>query len=420
MDVTESADWTDGSGVPVSRTADLSQEVFAQFPFGLVVLDRSEGWLVWNAAARTLLGGPGMDDVTTCCPLVGCRRPGSALEHACLAELAEVASGPLPEVRIDLPDGRADAAWVTAAPLDPDGSKIIMQVRPGERNDRRRRTHPHWTSGPRLHVSTLGGTSVECGEGPITGEWLRHRHGQILKYLVCERGRVVPAEEIASAIWPDEGHERVLSTLRHYIHVLRETLEPGRAKRSESLFIRARKGGYCLDPDRVVVDADLFEERVRPGIDAFHEGDLPVASAELEAALEIYGGDFLADERYSEWVFAERERLQGLAGQACRILAELALREEDLDGAAAYIDRLVEIDYFDPDVQRALLALCIKRGRRSEAVRRYQAMRARIRREFGEEPTFTLSDVSQGLERPLQLMPQGAARASPRSFTISS
>lgn len=46
------------------------------------------------------------------------------------------------------------------------------------------------------------------------------------------------------------------------------------------------------------------------------------------------------------------------------------------------------------DVQRRLLAVCLKRGRRSEAVRRYKSLRVHMLHTFGEEPGFSLADLA--------------------------
>ena len=48
---------------------------------------------------------------------------------------------------------------------------------------------------------------------------------------------------------------------------------------------------------------------------------------------------------------------------------------------------------YDSDVQRQYIELCLDRGRRTEAIRRYELFRRRLVREFGDEPDFKLDDL---------------------------
>ena len=68
----------------------------------------------------------------------------------------------------------------------------------------------------------------------------------------------------------------------------------------------------------------------------------------------------------------------------------------DLDGAVPLVDRLADLQPYDMGVHRRRIGLSLMRGRRSDAVRQYEALRVRMERVFQERPTFALSDVSPG------------------------
>lgn len=382
---------------------DLLTDVFHGLPSGILVIDRRKRLLAANQAANQLLDVRMPLAAAGCCGIFGCGEPGTPLENACLTELAVGAGGALPEVRIDLPDeSRTGALWVTASPLGRDGSYIVVQIRQGERGDRRRRTEPHWVGERRLSIDVLGRMNVKSAEGSIGGSWLDQRPGQLLKYLVTQRDRAVPVEQIAATLWPGSGVE-ALNTVRHYIHVLREKLEPGRPKRSESSFVAATPSGYRIDPVRVEIDAELFEQRVRTGVAAYVAGEEGTAACSLQEALTLYRGDFLSDDPYAEWALSERDRLRTLAGRACRTLVEYCGHIDDLETAAEYGGRLAELEPFDIEVARAVLSIALRRGRRSEAVRRYGTMRQRMLREFGEDLPFDLAQLSRDLDQALKL-----------------
>ena len=374
----------------------LTDEVFDRYPYGILVVEGPGRIIAANAAARHLLGGGArLDDGTdrVACDLLGCERPGTPLEGACLFDRVREAAGPLPEVCVDLaPGGAADAAWITAAPLTDDRDRIVVQVRPGLAGDRRRRSDPDWARGPRLRIVSLGRTRVETRDGDLTGSWLEHRAGQVLKLLVTERSRSLFADEIADTLWPDASL-RSLQGVRYYVHALRGYLEPARPPRQTSAFVVHARGGYALDLRHLEIDADEFERDVRAGLASMDAGDASRAREHLENALALYRGDFLADEPYAEWAADERDRLRQLAGRALRALADADEATGDLDGATENLERLVTMEPYDLDVHRRLLALCLRRGRRTDAVRRYAALRRRMLSVFGEDLDFTLADL---------------------------
>ncbi len=345
-------------------------------PEAALVLDAERRLLAANGAARVLLGRRAQPG-TRCCAVLGCR-PG-----ACLSAQALAGDGAQQQVQLD--DGAA--AWVS--PVTTAAGQVVVTLhRLAGPAGLAREELP-----PRLIVRALGRTSIECGGDASAEEWLDHRPGQVLKYLVCERGRVVPLEELIEAFWPNAGRAGA-SNVRQAIHTLRDRLEPDRPRGRASGYVVARGGGYELAPGRVAIDADDFEARARAGLDALQQGDAERADAELTAAAGAYGGNFLADEPYAEWALAERERLRDLAAQVLRGLAALKRAAGDDDAAAEHLQRLVELEPLDLEAQRELLALMVRRGRHSEALRRYELVRRRYKRTFGTEPSFTLADLT--------------------------
>lgn len=380
-------------GVLTSEARSLSAAVFEHHPYGLVVVDEQGNVTSANPAAIEMGWRSGEAAPPTACHEVfACRRPDGPCHRGCLAQRAAQTGETLPEIRIDTLSGSPlSAVWVTATPL-PLGSGVLLHLRPGDARDRRRRSDPHWIEGPELTIKALGRIRVDSREGPLGGNWLQQRPGQILKYLVCERDRVVQAEEIAEALWPFSGRQ-ALSSVRHFIHGLRDKLEPGRPPRADSRFIVTVRGGYAINRRHVRVDADVFTQAVRDGLSAADRGEVDVATELLELAMSLYRGDLLEDEPYAEWVMAERDRLRGMATDSLRRLVDLALERADHTAASKHLDRLAEFEPFDSDVHRQLFAVLLATGRRSEAMRRFSTFRARLRREFQSEPDFTLADL---------------------------
>jgi DNA-binding SARP family transcriptional activator len=361
------------------------REVFDALPAPALVLDRDGALMAFNPAAQVLLG-PGVHFGERCCLFLGCRPPGEGPGAGCVSELAQNGDGALAERQIVLHDGAT--AWLSAARVGAEGHVVVMLQRLAGPAGRPREDLP-----PRLRVHALGRTRLETDAEVVTDEWLSHRPGQLFKYLVCERGRVVTLEEILEVFWPTAGRAGA-ANVRQAIHTLRDRLEPDRPKGKPSGYVVARTGGYELTPGRVWIDADDFEAHARAGLEALQHGAPERADASLTAAAQAYGGEFLADEPYAEWALAERERLRELAAQVLRGLAGLKETVGDEEAAGEHLQRLAELEPLDLQAQRDLIALMLRRGRHSEALRRYELVRRRYRRAFGTEPGFTLAQLT--------------------------
>jgi DNA-binding SARP family transcriptional activator len=359
------------------------QEAFESLSLAVIVVDGGGGILARNARAGELFG-PAVDDpAARCCDLLGCGRgPGtSSLAYGCITAAVLERGRPLSGL-VGL-EGE-QRATIAATPL---GVGVMLQIRPAADESGRRDEVP-----PPLRIATLGGLALERGAAVLGGAWVHHRPGQVLRYLICARGHRVPVEELVDAIWPGPGREGIVS-LRKAVHSLRERLEPERPSQAPSRFVVASPGAYELDMRHVVVDADEFETHARAALVTVERGAGGTAEAQLERAAGLYTGDFLADDQYTEWALAERDRLRALAVRVLRELADLHHSAGRLPAAAGALERLVDLEPLDLANQRDLISLLLRTGQHSSAARRYEILLRRFKRAFGMDPDFALPDL---------------------------
>ncbi len=262
-----------------------------------------------------------------------------------------------------------------------------------------------------VKVAALGRLSVSVDGRSRDGDWLQHRPGEVFRYLLASRDGAQRSEAIASALWPDRGPSAV-ANVRYCIFKLREQLAE-RGDLADSLVARDA-AGYRIDLRRVELDVDVFQTKSATGIAAHRRGEPEKAEAMLAEALSLYRGEFLSDDPYADWAFNEREYLRSLAGKGLAAMAQISLSAGRLVSAADHLQRLAQLEPFDSHVHQMLIEVCLRRGRRTEALRHYHALRARLYRAFGEQPDFELTSVAAGLAC-RQREPVGARSQRPPS-----
>jgi DNA-binding SARP family transcriptional activator len=79
---------------------------------------------------------------------------------------------------------------------------------------------------------------------------------------------------------------------------------------------------------------------------------------------------------------------------ALRALADVRLGTNTPTAAIRHLERLAKMQPYDEKVHRELMELEIGLGRRSDAIRRYNSLRSRMRRTFGHDLDFTPADLA--------------------------
>ena len=223
----------------------------------------------------------------------------------------------------------------------------------------------------------------------------------LLGYLAAQGGQAVSRERLADLLWPYQGSEQARHSLRNCLLELRKALGPSAARYLVADFANCRI-------EDAVVDLDRFERLSRSP-----------QRAELQAAAELYRGEFLADfdidsEPFQEWLAAERDRTLALI---CEVLQRLTAAQDAAGEADAAIQsgrRLVALDPLSEFGQRALMRAYARAGRRGEALRQYKSCAETLKRELGVAPDAE----TQALAHEMARAGSAPAEADPRSATV--
>ncbi|HEX5504168.1 MAG TPA: BTAD domain-containing putative transcriptional regulator [Thermomicrobiales bacterium] len=230
-----------------------------------------------------------------------------------------------------------------------------------------------------LRVTLLGGFRVALGAREVdAGAWGLHKAADLVKLLALAPGHALHREQLLEALWPDRDPASAANGLRYALHIARRALEgpPLRAPRA----LHLRDGRLELRPaGGLWVDVAAFEAAA-----AAARGAADPAAG--DAALALYAGDLLPEDRYADWAADRRE---ALCDTYLGLLVEVARRREargERAAAIAALERALAAEPAREEAHAGLMRLYAATGRRDRALRQYARLRAALRDELDAEP----------------------------------
>ncbi|TMK45663.1 MAG: transcriptional regulator, partial [Actinobacteria bacterium] len=128
--------------------------------------------------------------------------------------------------------------------------------------------------------------------------WRLKRPAALVKLLALAEGHRLHREQVMDRLWPDLDPKAAAANLRKAVHLARRALDQDEGAR----WLRS-EGDLLALPRDAWVDVDAFDSAAS---DARRSGDLKV----YRAALELYTGDLLPEDRYEEWVGPRQDELR--------------------------------------------------------------------------------------------------------------
>ena len=226
--------------------------------------------------------------------------------------------------------------------------------------------------GTLLNIHTLGGLTISIDDTPVTG-FNSRKVQALLVYIACTQ-RTFPREVLAELFWEERAQGQASANLRVALTSLRQTVEPFVEITRESVGL---KEGAEID-----LDAHEFEALLSASSD-----DL----AQIEAALDLYQGDFLAgffvdSTGFEDWATRERERLRWRAMEALDTLITGCLAQAEYAKGIAAATRLIAMDPLREETHRQLMDLLWRSGQRGKALEQYDILCRVLDEEFGVTP----------------------------------
>lgn len=200
----------------------------------------------------------------------------------------------------------------------------------------------------------------------------------LLYYLLLNRS--VSRSELASLLWSDMPDDAAKKNLRNTLYLLKKLL-------GDELLVTPSRSVLVLN-ESLVAPTDV--ERLAEG---------------PEQALEVYGGEFLADfvcrdaVLFEEWVIQTRERLreehiQCLTQQILTLMKEKAYKK-----AQRYLRQLIAADEYNESAYRALMRIYEHEGEYNKAIDAYAQLENKLQTDLGIAPDQKTQDIVERIRQ---------------------
>ena len=158
---------------------------------------------------------------------------------------------------------------------------------------------------------------------------------------------------------------------------------------SSSGYLLLREEQLTLCPDSPLwVDVEAFEEAATTARHAMEP-------AAFRAAIDLYAGELLPEDRYEPWVEERRAQLRELYLSLLLELAALYEERREFGEAIEALGRVVAEEPTREEAHVGLMRLYALSGRRREALSQYERLREALSREFGTEPEAATRRLQQ-------------------------
>ncbi|HWE64653.1 MAG TPA: BTAD domain-containing putative transcriptional regulator, partial [Chloroflexota bacterium] len=259
---------------------------------------------------------------------------------------------------------------------------------------------------PSLRVRTLGGLAVwRHGQLLPATSWRRRKVTTLFTCLLSAPNCRLPREALCDVLWPEATPEAAARNLHATIHLLRQVLEPADGGMR---IVQLAGEMVALEPGSAAtqvwewLDAAAFARTAKQALSQRDRGL-------CREALVLYGGEYLPDEPYLDWVVARREELGGQYVALLLHLAALAGAAGDHTEAEQCYSSVFARDPCHEDAAAALMSVLAAQGRRAEALRVYQALAAALESDLGLAPSDEI-EALRGRVQALEALPAAAGR----------
>lgn len=251
-----------------------------------------------------------------------------------------------------------------------------------------------------LRVYLTGRILLETPSVTVDETELGGRQGRLLlAYLVLERKRPAPMDELVDLVWPHAPPALPEVSIRALVSRLRRSLDrlglTGHPLSTVSGCLQVHLPGSAtwVDFEAAATDIDAAEGSLRASD--------PAAAFPLAAtATSIGARDFLPGET-AAWAVGRRAQLRGIRVRAMEAMADVLCRLGQWSVAVKVAEDLVGLEPLRETAYGWLMRAQVGAGNRGEALLTYHRCRKHLSEELGVSPSRQLESIFSEVVRPI-------------------
>ena len=233
-----------------------------------------------------------------------------------------------------------------------------------------------------LYIRMLGEFSLQFGENKISNNSNRSKKvWLLLAYLICQKGRIVPRQELIHLLWGDESSSNPENTLKITFHRTRTMLDQLWPSAGHDLILR-QEGGYTWNGDfPQEIDIETFEKLCQMSAS---EEEEQINSA--LSALELYQGDFLMKFSAEPWIIPVTTHFHNLYIETILAVCPLLSARRRHGDAVSICQTALGVEPYHEPLHQQLMQSLLDMGDQKGAIAVYDGLSLRLFNDFGIKP----------------------------------
>jgi predicted ATPase/DNA-binding SARP family transcriptional activator/DNA-binding CsgD family transcriptional regulator len=230
-----------------------------------------------------------------------------------------------------------------------------------------------------VRVRLLGGFGVWIGPHAVgEGAWHLRKARSLVKLLALAPGHALHREQLIELLWPTLGKRAATNNLRGSLHAARTALASDPVAASRYLASKEERLALCPEVE-LWVDVETFERAASTA----RRSREPAA---YRAAIELYGGELLPEDRYEEWVEDRRGELRRTYLALQVELAGTYEERAEYDSAIEVLRKVVAEEPTSEEAHAGLMRVYALSGSKGEALAQYVQLKEILSKKLDAEP----------------------------------